>query len=476
MAQSLKALKLHVVLLAAVFALTTIIPTSFVNASAPDYVDGNVIGKKDKSIKDSKSNSTAKLKRSDISVDNGHITVAGKVKYNNESYSVSLNGKIFPIEKGNEGDRVLFGDLTIYSGKETFNFIQLKVEKHPLSKSSKPSVNILLEHKNTHELLVFQLDIIKEDMFTNLSQASKINAESLSVEELTQKTIELDRAQRNRRSSLPKLEDTFKDSGSSGEFSTMETTITYVNRSELRRLITDLENAGYYTWLDYSNYSLPTSLFSTEGNLKNISGSNRLYGNGYKDPYNVYLTGISTVDVLDDSYTTPARVVLQHTLKDAVTAMYAPDTNQIKLYHKDKGIKFDDIDIALGELGDDNVFVNHNPNGQLKKPASVTDTVAKMLLSKVPYLNQVSSVWYDLQTLEAKPTLSLGQTYYYPSNIEKQKTEFNDDVIRNISSGSGELFMANPGDFFNLKGEVSDYDSNGYTWQWGWNFTYKPNF
>ncbi|WP_163537365.1 hypothetical protein [Gracilibacillus sp. YIM 98692] len=473
MKNSLITLKLSVVLLAAVLTLGIFIPTSFVHADAPDYIEGDVMGEKDKSIKDSKSKSKAKFKKSEISIDNGEITIDGKVKYNNEKLNISLDGKILPIEKGEEGDRVLFGDLTVNSGSENLKFLQLKVDKY--YKNNKASINILLEHKNTNEVLVFQIEI-KEDIFDNLSQAAQTNADSLSKEQLSQKIIELDRAQRNKRSSLPELEDTFEDSASSDEFTTMDTDISYVSRSELRRLISDLESAGYYTWLDYSNYSLPQDLVSTEGNFKNVSGNNRLYGNGYKDAYGAYLVGISTVDVNSYSYTSPKRVVLQHTLRDAVTVKYDPGTNKVKLYKKQRGIKFDDIDIALGKLDDDNVFTNHNPNGQLNKPTSSTPYAAKMLLSLVPYGGTVSSVWDYLQSLESKPTMSLGQTYYYASDIEEQKTENDGDVIRNISSGSNDLYMGIPGDYFNLKGEVSDYYSNGYTWSWGWNFTYKPNF
>lgn len=487
MSQSFKVSKLCVILLASVFALTTLImPKSFANASSPDFVDGHVIGAMDKSINGSRSKSTAQLIKPDITVDNGYITLVGNVKHNNERYSVSLNGKIFPIDKGDEGDRALFGDLTIDSGKQHFKFIQLKVEKYPLTKSSKPSVNILLEHNETHELLVFQLNI-KEDMFNNLSQAANINANSLSDVQLTQMIIALNRAQRNKRSSLPKLKESFEDEGSSSElssdsgstdgFSTMVITITEnIDRSELRRLISDLEAAGYYSWLDYSQYSLPTSLFSTEGDFKNISGNNRLYGNGVEGVYGIYLTGISTVDVLSDTYTNPYRVVLQHTLKDAVTVQYDPISNQIKLWQKDQGMKFDDIDIALGKLNDDNVFVSHNPSGQLNKPSIFYENEAKLLLSLVSYGGIVSSVWDYLQSLQAQPTIPLGQTYWYPSDIEKQKAEYNNDVIRNISSGTEDLFMAHPGDFFNVMGEISDYNSDGYGWSWGWNFTYSPNF
>jgi hypothetical protein len=473
-------------MMVAVLALTLIVPASYIGASSDtkteDFVNGAVIGKNDKNIRESKSSSIAKLKKLSISEENGEINVQGDVKYNKIRYNISLQGLIFPMYEDNGfSDQLLYGDLAINTGMNDFNFLQFKVEKSPKenqliganrNKNDKVFITLVLEHKDTREVLVLQ-DSIKEDVFLTLLETSKDNAESLSEEELFKKISELVRAPREKRESLPELKETYSDSGSSeysddGDFSTMATSISYINRKELRRLISDLEAAGNNTWLDLSGYDLPNELFSVEGDKTNVDGINRLYAHGVSDYTGAVLNGISTVDVFADHVSSPYGSRIQHKVIDSITVLYDPYDDTVQLYQKDRGIKFHDIDLGVGKLDGKNVFNAQTANGLLNK----SPDYIKALMARIPYLKEVSGVFYDLNV---ERNLVLGQTEFYPSTFEKQREAYDDDVIRNVTAYSEALYITRPGDFFNLHGGVSDGGS-GYTWSWEWRFNYSPNF
>ncbi len=458
--------------------------TQEVNASKnEESYNGVVIPKNEKTVNGSKSKSSTIFINPSITVDDSEVFIEGKVKYNNKMSNVSLNGPIYPVGKGEEGESELFGDLQVNKGSDVFNFLQLQILKKPTSnevigkqqyKNNKSLVNILLEHKETKEVAVFQIDI-KDDLLNKISNTAMNNSSELTDQELYKITGELLRAPANKRESIEDPETSGTDSGSSDQFSAFSTTISEdISRSELNKLKNDLVEAGQYQWLDFSDYNLPESLFTTEGNFTDVSGNNRLYGNGYEDPYGTFIVGISHMDRLNDNYSGEIR--LQLSMKFSLTVLYDPEFGQIKLRHKDRGMKLDDIDLAIGKLKDDNIFNEQGVNGSLMKPGNVTGTTVKILLSKVPYIKEVSSVWYDLQAAFPKSTLELGNEQAYWSSIENQEKYYDDEIIRNLSSSSEDLYMENSEHYYYLKGTVTDEDDDGFSWSWAWDLTYAPNF
>lgn len=471
MTRTLKRFGLYFVVLSFSYFLLIISPGSVV---ASDIGNGKVVGKKDESVTDTKSNSTTQLKNESISINKNQIKIVGEIEYNENKIPLSLEGEILPIEKSLY--HVLFGELKSISNEE-LKFIQLKVESE---NDERPIVKMLLEHNKTKELLVFQFEI-DDNLFRDLKEISKVNSENFSEEELIEKTNELNRAQRNKRSHFLSLDESSQEIEESNPTSTLFNELTVppleepINRNELKRLIDDLKKVGEGTWIKYSNYSLPKSLVSTEGYFKNIEYAdnthekgNYLYGHGYKNPYGVYLIGFNTMESLIAENTDFQRIFIQHTIENAVTLKYDPETDQVQLYLKDRGLKHFNMRFAIGKLKNDNVFYSHATYGILNNPQGVNPGyLITRLVSIVPHGAPLASVWDFLEAIGdgEEKTSKLGQKYSYDPNDE--------EGVKNISSESGDLYIANPGDFFSVEGEVSNPNE---FWSWSWRIKIRPNF
>ena len=284
----------------------------------------------------------------------GKLVLRGNLMYANKAIDFESSGNIFKNEKTNNSRtcaNLILGEMSDF---DNFHFVQLKIDK------DQSSIMIILQTKNTKQLIKFQISIDKS-VFNQLYNSYK---NQLSGTALEKKIIQLYSVTGNL---VDKNTSARKESSISPSVSTSNIHTMATSYSGWSKLIGDLNANGSVNLSNYSN--IDPSFLTTNGWHGEAQWGNTPYTfvsySGQNGP-NDYLTQFALVDVVTQSYDTGTNgqwyTGIQATYNNGMIADYNISSNTLKVVYYGWGLRLNNFKIGVGPLTNKAIFINRTVN------------------------------------------------------------------------------------------------------------------